>query len=240
MIYTVRGPIDKLEMGKTLAHEHINEISDEDFACKMYFNKQYDEDYNHEILEKIIPILYELRASGCQTIVEATPPLLGQNLKLLHDLSHQTNINIIPCTGMNISKYSHHIFKEKFVEQLANRWIQDFKEGLDVIDNVSIKPGYIKLLIDRGGVSAVDEAMLKAAAIACNATGMPIHCHLLEAKHIFKVLTILERMDVPPHKFVWAHADNESHLETILKVVKKGYWVGFDKIREGTYEARIK
>lgn len=42
----------------------------------------------------------------------------------------------------------------------------------------------------------------------------------------------------PFYKFVWAHADYESNLDIILQVVKKGYWVGFDTIRVGTYEAR--
>jgi len=238
MIYTVRGPITKAQMGKTLAHEHFNWVSDEDLASKMYFDKQYDQFYNKKIFDKVLPILNELSASGCQTIVEASPPLGGQNLKLLYDLSLKTNVNIIPCTGMNITKYAYRIFQENFEMQLAQKWIQDFKEGLDVIDNVCIKPGYIKLLFDSGGVSAVDEAMLKAAAIACNATGMPIHCHIFESEHMPKVMSILEEMKVLPHKFVWAHADRESHLETILKVVNKGYWVGFDSIREGTYEAR--
>lgn len=32
MIYTVKGPIEKTQMGRTLAHEHINWINDEDFA----------------------------------------------------------------------------------------------------------------------------------------------------------------------------------------------------------------
>lgn len=240
MIYTVRGPIDKTQMGKTLAHEHFSWISDKDFASKMYFDKQYDESYTQKLFDKVLPILSELSASGCQTIVEASPPLGGQNLKLLYDLSYKTNVNIIPCTGMNITKYAHRIFQENFEVQLAKKWIQDFKEGLDVIDDVCIKPGYIKLLFDRGGVNAVDEAMLKAAAIACNATGMPIHCHVLEAEHMPKVITILQKMKVPPHKFVWAHADHEGHLETILQVVEKGYWVGFDGIREGTYESRKK
>lgn len=238
MIYTVRGPIEKKQMGKTLAHEHFDWISDEDFACKMYFDKQYDESYNQKVFDKVLPILSAVSASGCQTIVEASPPLGGQNLKLLYDLSFKTNVNIIPCTGMNITKYAHRIFQENFIEELAKKWIQDFEEGLDVIDNVCIKPGFIKLLLDRGGVNDVDEAMLKAAAIACKATGMPIHCHVLEAEHMDKVITILEEMEVPPLKFVWAHADYEGHLETILKVVKKGYWVGFDGIREGTYEDR--
>jgi len=238
MIYTVRGPIDRTQMGKTLAHEHFNWISDEDFASKMYFNKQYDESYNQKISDKVLPILSELRAAGCQTIVEASPPLGGQNLKLLYDLSLKTNINIIPSTGINITKYSYHIFQESFEEQLAKKWIKDFEEGLDVIDNVCIKPGHIKLLLERGGVNDVDKAMLKAAAIACKATGMPIHCHVLEAEYMPKVMSILEEMEVPPHKFVWAHADYESNREMILEVVKKGYWIGFDTIQEGKYEAR--
>jgi len=238
MIYTVRGAIDKTQMGKTLAHEHFDWISDEDFAGRMYFDKQYDEAYNKKVFDKILPILSGLSASGCQTIVEASPPLGGQNLKLLYDLSQKTNVNIIPCTGMNITKYAHRIFQENFEEQLAKKWTQDFNEGLDVIDDVCIKPGFIKLLLDRGGVNAVDEAMLRAAAIACKATGMPIHCHVLEAEHMPRVIGILEEMEVPPHKFLWAHADHESDLETILKVVEVGYWVGFDAIREGTYEVR--
>lgn len=238
MIYTVKGPIDKNQMGRTLAHEHFYWVSDENFACEMYFDKKYDETYNQKLFDKVLPILNGLSASGCQTIVEASPPLGGQNLKLLYALSYKTNINIIPCTGMNITKYTHSIFKENFEMQLAKRWIQDFNEGLDVVEGICIKPGYIKLLFERGGVSAADEAMLKAAAIASNATGMPIYCHVMEAEHMPKVIAILEEMEVPPNKFLWAHADHEGHLETILKVVKKGYWVGFDTIREGTYEAR--
>jgi len=238
MIYTVRGPIDKRQMGKTLGHEHFNWIFDEDFAGKMYFDKKYDEAYNQKVFDKVLPILRELSASGCQTVVEASPPLGGQNLKLLYALSNKTNVNIIPCTGMNITKYAYNIFQENFEIQLAKKWIQDFKEGLDVIENICIRPAYIKLLFDRGAVSAVDEGMLKAAAIACNATGMPIYCHVMEAAHMPKVITILEEMEVPPNKFLWAHADHEGNHETILKVVKKGYWVGFDTIREGTFETR--
>lgn len=238
MIYTVRGPINKTQMGKTLAHEHINWINDENFAGKMYFDKQYDESYNRKIFDRVLPILDKLNALGCKTIVEASPPLGGQNLKLLYDLSYKANVNIIPSTGMNITKYAYRIFQENFEMQLAKKWIMDFEKGLDVIENVCIKPGYIKLLMDRGYVNTVDKAMLKAAAIACKETGMPIHCHVLEAEHMSEVMAILEEMEVPPNKFVWSHADYEGHLETILKVVKNGYWVGFDTIREGTYEVR--
>ena len=226
-------------MGKTLAHEHFNWIFDEDFALRMYFDKKYDESYNLKIFNNVLPMLNELGAAGCQTIVEASPPLGGQNLKLLYDLSIKSNINIIPCTGMNITKYAYGIFKDNFELQLANKWIKDFEEGLDIIDNISIKPGFIKLLLDRGCVNAVDTAMLKAAVLACKVTGMPIHCHVLEAEQMSKVIRILEEMQVPPNKFLWAHADHEGNLEMILKAIKKGYWVGFDTITKDTYENRV-
>lgn len=58
------------------------------------------------------------------------------------------------------------------------------------------------------------------------------------SKNLLKLLIRNFRMEIPPNKFVWAHADYESNREMILEVVKKGYWVGFDTIREGTYEVR--
>lgn len=239
MIYTVTGPVDRASMGMMLAHEHFNWEFNQDFASGMYFNRQYDELHNQKIAEKILPIMKALKASGCDAIVEASPPLGGQNLKLLYELSKASEIKIIPCTGMNISKYSYWVFKESFETHLANRWIQDFEEGMDVIGGINIKPGFIKLLFDRGKVSEVDRAMLSAAALASRATSLPIHCHVLEAERLEDVMSILQEMKVPPHKFVWAHADHESNLETILAVTRKGYWVGFDAIREGTYEDRL-
>lgn len=238
MIYTVKGPIDSSKIGKTLAHEHFNWIDDEDFAGKMYFDRKYDESYNQKISDEISPLLEELKASGCETIVEASPPLGGQNLKLLYELSEKTGINIIASTGMNLSKYAHRLFSESFERVLAKRWIRDFENGLDTINGICIRPGMIKLLLDRGGVSDVDRAMLRAAAIASEVTGMPIHCHVLEARYMPKVIEIVEEMNLSPRKFVWAHGDKEGNREMILAVVEKGYWVGFDMIGEGTYAER--
>lgn len=238
MINTVRGPLKREKIGRTLAHEHFKWETDQALAGEMYFARKYNQAYNQTLLAKFLPMLTELVASGCETIVEASPPLGGQNLRLLHELSTSTKVNIIPCTGWNITKYAYDLFPEQFSSQLARRWIKDFEEGLDTIDQICIRPGFIKLLLDRGGVSGVDEAMLRAAAIASNATGMPIHCHVMEAAHIPRVLEILEQMHLPPSKFLWAHADHEGNRQTILSVVERGYWVGFDTIRAGTYQEK--
>jgi len=239
MIYTVTGPVDRVDIGMMLAHEHFNWENDEDLASGMYFNRKYDEQHNQIIAEKVLPIVKALKASGCDAVVEASPPLGGQNLKLLYELSKASGIKIIPCTGMNIPKYTYWVFKDVFDTHLASRWIEDFEEGMDVIGGVKIKPGFIKLLFDRGKVSEVDRAMLRAAALASRATGLPIHCHVMEAERMEEVMSILHEMKVPPHKFVWAHADHEGNLRTILAVTQRGYWVGFDCIKEGTYADRL-
>lgn len=41
-----------------------------------------------------------MHALGCETIVEASPPLGGQNLMLMQKLSKASGVNIIVNTGL--------------------------------------------------------------------------------------------------------------------------------------------
>ncbi|WP_430882552.1 hypothetical protein [Fusibacter sp. JL216-2] len=240
MIYTVRGPIMQDSLGMTLSHEHFKWEFDDDFAQGMYFSHKYNEDHNKEVYKVLHPVMKDLKASGCQAVVEASPPVGGQNLKLLKALSESLDMHIIPCTGWNVLKHTYDIFPSHFSEQLGDRWISDFKNGLDTIDGTVIRPGYIKILLDKGEISPVDKAMLVAAIIASNETGMPIHCHILEAHMVPKVITLLKEHDANMSKFLWAHADKESDLHTIEMACKEGIWVGFDMIKEDTHDQRCK
>lgn len=129
MIYTVIGPIEKEQMGRTLSHEHFDWICEEEMASKMYFDKEYDEDYNQIVAERVLPVLRELKAAGCGTIVETSPPIAGQNVKLLYDLSKKTGTHIIPCTGTNITKYAYRIFPEGFRSSWQRNGFRTFKKG---------------------------------------------------------------------------------------------------------------
>lgn len=115
----------------------------------MYYLKQYEESYCEEIHMAIEPIVKALKEASCTAVVETSPPIGGQNVKLLKMLSDSTDMHIIPCTGWNIPKYLYDLFPKHFTEQMADHWIKDYKEGLDTIDGVCIRPGYIKLLLER-------------------------------------------------------------------------------------------
>ncbi|RKD30273.1 phosphotriesterase family protein [Lacrimispora algidixylanolytica] len=234
MIYTARGPIHKSELGVTLGHEHIKWETDEFKANTMYFDKKYQEDSILSDLNYIVPIMLDIKARGGRSVVETSPPIGGQNVKLLKMLSEQVDMHMIPCTGWNMTKQLYDVFPLHFEEQLANRWIKDFKEGLDTIDGIVIRPGHIKLLLDKGQLSNSDKAMLIAAVKASKETGMPIHCHIMEAKMVHEVMEVLDREHANYDKFLWAHADQESNKETVKRAAEKGMWIGIDNVRKGT------
>lgn len=243
MIYTARGTIHNSELGITLSHEHIKWEYDECHANTMYFDKKYREDEIESDAKMILPILLDIKARGGKSVVETTPPIGGQNVRLLKLLSERADMHIIPCTGWNHTKQLYEVFPHQFEEQLSSRWIKDFKDGLDTVDGVVIRPGYIKLLLDKGvhtkeELSKADRAMLVAAVKASNETGMPIHCHILEAEMVYTVMNLLDAENMDYSKFLWAHADEASHLETIKCAAEKGMWLGIDNVRRGTSPER--
>ncbi len=239
MIYTVRGPIHKNELGMTLSHEHIKWDCDSDYAIQLYFDKENDQEDTESSFQKILPEVEKLYKSGCRSIVEATPPMGGQNLQLLNKLSQATNMHIIPSTGFNMPKQIHTMFGNSIVDALSQRWTEDFEKGLDEIKGLSIKPGYIKLLLDRGELSKNDKDMLKAAVMTSKKTDLPIHCHILESKMVYEVIELLKSEGADFERFLWAHADMESDVETITFAFETGMWIGLDMIKQGTYQDKF-
>ncbi len=239
MIYTVNGPIKKEELGVTLGHEHFKWEYDEEYANQMYFDKKYREDDIKKSHEMILPVLNELHQLSCRAVVETSPPIGGQNVRLLKQLSTDSNMHIIPCTGFNVPKHIHTMFSDTFVAKISERWIRDFEEGLDTVDATIIRPGYIKLLLEKGILNNHDQDLLKAAVVTTKKTGIPIHCHIMEYQMVYDVIDLLEQEGADLSKFLWAHADEEGHVETIKYAYNKGIWIGFDMIQVGTYDKKV-
>ncbi len=238
MIHTVRGPIEAHEMGMTLGHEHFKWEFDDTVTHELYYNHNYDMTDLEADFKVLLPLMLQMKQSGVGTIVEASPPMGGQNVKLLHRLSEASGVQIVPCTGWNAFRHMHKLIGEAYADLLSRRWIEDFESGLDTVDGVCIRPGYIKILLEKGGVSAHDRAMLTGAVKASRATGMPIHCHILEGQYLDAVLDHVFHLGLSPNKFLWAHADRESEVAVIANVIRRGIWVGIDMIKKENHLAR--
>ncbi|MFT3701592.1 MAG: hypothetical protein QM802_04445 [Agriterribacter sp.] len=225
-IMTVNGAIPSSKIGFTLSHEHI--LVDFIGADKITPTRYNATDaYN-----KAVPFLKEIVSQHCSTLVECTPDYLGRNPVLLQQLSKASGLHIITNTGY------YGAAKEKFLpphayaesaEQLANRWIKEWKEG---IAGTGIKPGFIKTGVDSYPLSAMQQKLIKAAALTHLATGLTFGVHTGNGAAALEEWKILKDTGAAANAWIWIHAQNETNRSIHLQVAEAGGWVSFDGLNE--------
>jgi predicted metal-dependent phosphotriesterase family hydrolase len=223
-VMTVLGPIDAKTMGFTLTHEHILV----DFIGADKINKsRYD---TEEVFQTALPFLKEIRAKGCDTLVECTPAYLGRDAQLLKRLSASSGLNIITNTGyygaVNEKYLPTHAHTES-AEQLATRWISEWKKG---IEGTGIKPGFIKTSVDQAPLTPVQRKIISAAALTHLVTGLAIAVHTGNGEAAKEQLTILKSHGVAPEARIWVHAQNEQDPTYHIEAAKLNSWISFDGV----------
>lgn len=222
LLQTVTGPIDADKAGWILEHEHV--LVDFIGADKVNPNR-YNQD---EAYAKILPYLQEIKKLGFSTFIECTPQFLGRDVILLKRLSEATKLNIITNTGLygtqNGKFLPEYAFRET-AEQLASRWISEWQKG---IEGTGIKPGFIKISVDKAPIKDFQKNIVKAAAITHLATGLTIASHTGASEAAFEQLEILKENGVHPSAFIWVHAQNEKDSLRHLEIAKQGAWASYD------------
>jgi phosphotriesterase-related protein len=223
VINSVTGPVRVSTGDSWLSHEHI--LVDFIGADSIDFNR-----WNHDsVMKATIPYLGELKAHNIKYFVDATPAYLGRDVLLLEKIAKKTGLTILTNTGFYgavNNKYVPSFAFDKTTEELAEIWINEFKNG---IDGTSIKPGFIKISVDASDtLDTIDQKLVKAAAITHLQTGLTIASHTGEAKGLWPQLKILKEMNVSPKAFIWVHAQNEKDNNNYLLAAKEGCWISLD------------
>ena len=231
--HTVLGVRSPDDLGITLMHEHV--MVDFIGADKVS-SERYDSD---EVFRIALPHLRKVREQGCRTIVECTPAYIGRAVGLLHRLSEASGIQIVTNTGYygaaNDKFVPEHARRET-ADDLARRWIAEFRDG---IEGTGIKPGIMKIGVDRGPLSPIDEKLVRAAARAHRETGLTIASHTGDGVAALAELEILRQEGVSASAFIWVHAQNEPNLELHAEGAKRGAYVEFDGIRPASLDAHV-
>ena len=223
---TVKGTLASKSMGRTLIHEHI--LVDFIGAAEYNPNRWSRED----VIKKVLPYLQELKATGCNTLVDCTPNYLGRDVQLLQQLSTQSGLNIVTNTGYyggSVEKFlpAHAFTETEF--QLADRWIKEYTQG---IDNTAIRPGFIKISVNDKQLTEISKKLIRAAAHCHLKTGLVIASHTGPATPALEEIEILNQLDVSPSAFIWVHAQNEEDWNQYVRAAKQGSWISLDGLRE--------
>ena len=223
-IHTVTGPVAADRLGTTLMHEHV--LVDFIGADKVSLDRY---DPNHAFAT-VLPHLQQVRALGCDTLLECTPAYLGRDAALLQRLSDASGVRLLTNTGYYGAAKDRHLPRHAFTEgdeQLASRWTSEFERG---IDGTSIKPAFMKIGVDEAPLSEVDAKLVRAAALTHRRTGLPIASHTATGLAAMEELDLLEKAGVAPSAFIWVHAHNERDTTLHTRAAKRGAWVEFDGI----------
>ena len=227
---TVNGAVEPAELGRTLPHEHILV----DFIGANSVSKSR---YNRDsAAEAVTPFLQDLAEAGGNTLIECTPNYLSRDPILLKQLSESTGLHLLTNTGYygdEAGKFLPEHVYELSAKELSEIWIKEWTDG---IEGTGIKPGFIKLRIDRFPISETGKKLLHAASLTHKASGLTIGIHTANGKTALRQLEILKSHGIDPSAYIWIHAQNESDTEIHKKIVRQGAWVEFDGVGEASAE----
>ena len=211
-----------------LVHEHILV----DFAGADAIRPgRYDAE---EVFRLALPKLQELRALGCRRMLECTPNYLGRDPKLLRRLARAAKMEIWTNTGLYGAgdfKYLPEYAKTETAAQLAQRWIAEWRQGVE-----GERVRFIKIGVNRGPLHPLDRKLVEAAILTAKTTGLTIAVHTGDGLAALEQLEMVQASGLPPGKWVWVHAQKETDHAVHERVARAGGWVEFDGVSAGAAE----
>jgi len=232
-IMTVNGPVTAKSTGIWLTHEHILV----DFiGADSIKPGRYD---RQSVISKVLPFLKEAKQMGCGTFADCTPAYIGRDPVLLKILSDSTGLNILTNTGYYGAVDNKYIPASAFTmtaDELSQIWTSEWEKG---IDNTGIKPGFIKIGVNRDSLSEFHAKLVKAAALTHLKTGLTIASHTGPALPAFQELDILRKEGVAPDAFIWVHAGNEKEITKLTEAAKMGAWISLDNLNDNNLDYTI-
>lgn len=227
-VQTVLGPVPASKLGPTLTHEHV--LCDF-IGAEQTGRHRWDVD---AVVERMQPFLAQLKERGITGFVDCTPAFIGRDPRVLRRLAQATGLHTLTNTGYYGGASDKFVPKHAYEEspdQLAARWIDEWKHG---IEDTGVKPGFMKIGIDEikkeaTQLSAIDEKLVRAAARASQQTGLTAVCHTGGGPAGLVAAKLFIAQGAKPDRFVVAHADGHG-LPINQQAADLGAWVSFDAV----------
>jgi phosphotriesterase-related protein len=221
-VETVRGPIDLAKLGFTLSHEHICASSAGMWqAWPQLFGGRA------QFIRTAVDQLKQARDEGVNSFVDVTTFDLGRDIRLIEEISRKSGVQVIACTGHWLDESNS--MNARTVEELTEFFVHEIQVGIEGTD---IKAGVIKVA-SGNMMTPFSEKVLRAAARASKATGVPLTTHSPAAVRMGeKHGEIFESEGVEPSRACIGHSDN-SEPDYQMALAKRGYYLGMDQLPRG-------
>ena len=161
---------------------------------------------------------------GVKTLVDLTPGD-WRDIPFVQEVVGRTGMQVIVATGIyfDVPRY----FQSRTADHAAELFVRDIQEG---IVGTGVRAGVIKCAADEAGIDEQVEKMLRAAARAHRATGIPISTHTHAASQVgLKQQAIFEQEGVDLSRVVIGHSGDSDDIDYLSRLVDRGSYIGMDR-----------
>jgi phosphotriesterase-related protein len=191
------------------------------------------------VVALMLPRVKEAADRGWKSFFDCTPAFIGRDPRVLRRLSGETGIRFFTNTGWYGAAGDKFLPASAFEEsagQLAARWAAEWHEG---IEGTGIRPGFIKIGVDAGPLSAIDRKIVVAAARAHLLTGLTIACHTGEGTAALETLDAVEGEGVSADALIVVHADGIKPADVQARLAARGAYVELDGVGGRPVESHV-
>lgn len=172
------------------------------------------------------------RAAGGSALVEMSPRDYGRSPEALRRLSDHTGIHIVCATGWHKEKFSRAFVEGRNARDLADEMIADIEAG---IGGGAVQAGVIKAASSLNTISASEEKVFRAAAIAHKATGAPISTHTEAGTMALEQVALLRGEGVAPERIIIGHVDRRMDYDFQRALLATGATIIYDQLSKEKY-----
>lgn len=220
---SVLGPLDTQDLGVTLSNEHILTSS----AGIPYVYPEFID--RAGTIDRGVAELSGAYGEGLRTIVDVTTMDLGRDVRALEEVSRRSAVQIICATGIWLDV--PRAFQSATPDLIAPLFVREIEQG---IEGTGIKAGIIKVANDVDGVTPQGELILRAAARAHLATGIPISTHTWAPGRVGEQqVRVFEAEGVDLHRVYIGHSNDTTDVDYLIGLLRKGAWIGLDRFPGG-------
>jgi phosphotriesterase-related protein len=226
-VQTVTGPCRPGDLGTTLMHEHllIGWPGWQADGVAPAWNRAEDK-------RRCIDRMLEIKALGVASLVDPCPIDLGRDVEFAAEVAQATGVHVICATGLykeEAGAAPYFKFRGPFSDS-ANEMAEIFiKEINDGIGTTGIKAGVIKVASGPHQVTDYERTVLRAAAKAHLATGVPITTHTDEGTMGREQLAVLTEEGVDARHIIIGHSCGTADLRYHVDLLDQGATLGFDR-----------
>jgi predicted metal-dependent phosphotriesterase family hydrolase len=230
VVRCVLGDVEPSALGRVDYHEHLFQ------ASQLLVGDELDDEARSTDEAK------SLRASGFDSMVDATPIGLGGDPAATARASTDTGLHIVATTGAHREAHydpSYWLMQASTVD-LAGRFVNDLTIGMPNVDRSGrteialgpdgepVRAGMLKAGIGYWSISAFESRVLEAVSVAHHYTNAPIMVHLEHGSAAFEVLDILQGHGVGASAVVLAHIDRNPDPVLHAELASRGAYLGYD------------